>query len=452
MHQTHDKSDYYHKRYCVLGAGTSGLVVTKRFLDSNILVDCLEKGDDIGGNWNYGKPHSSVYASTQLISSKRLTEYVDFPMPKEYPEYPKHHQVLEYLRSYVEAFELDQHIEFDTAVKNIVPAHGLWRVELASGETRHYQGVVIANGHNWDPKSPDYPGVFDGETLHSSQYKTPDVLKGRRVLVVGAGNSGCDIASEAGLHAAQTFHSTRRGYHYLPRFYRREPIDQRHERMLALGVPLWLRRLLCQLVIRLTLGKPESAGLPRPDHRLFETHPIINSQLHLHLRKGNIKPKPDIEELQGKRVRFTDGSECDVDLIIYATGFNLSFPFIEKQHLAWSNGRPDFFLNIFHPQHDNLFCAGMIQPDSGQWGLVDYQAQLIAQYLRCQLDSPHSSKDFRRQKAKGANDLSDGNHYLDSTRHLLEVEHFSYRELLKRHLNDLTVNTPRTPSDVATTH
>ena len=208
-------------RYCILGAGSSGLTVAKNFRQLGIPFDCLEREDDVGGNWYFGKPHSSVYRSTRLISSKRLTEYTDYPMPESYPEHPDHQSVWRYLQSYAEHFGLRPHIRFNTAVDWMEPAGATgWFVTLAGGERRKYRGVVIANGHNWDPRWPDYPGRFDGDVLHSSQYKTPDLLAGRRVLVVGGGNSGFDIAAESARHAAQTFHSLRRSYPVLPKTFR----------------------------------------------------------------------------------------------------------------------------------------------------------------------------------------------------------------------------------------
>ncbi|HVW38879.1 MAG TPA: NAD(P)-binding domain-containing protein, partial [Pirellulales bacterium] len=221
-------------KYCVVGAGSSGLAVARWLAACGIEFDCLEREDDVGGNWYYGKPQSSVYRSTHLISSKPLTEYRDFPLPAEYPDYPSHAQVWEYFRGYARHFELYPRIEFRTSVERIEPAaeigpHGpYWDVAVSTqaetnadaasrgvlnSEVRRYRGVIIANGHNWDPKWPEFPGRFDGLSLHSAEYKTPDVLRGRRVLVVGGGNSGCDIAVEAAQNAVRTFHSLRRGYH-----------------------------------------------------------------------------------------------------------------------------------------------------------------------------------------------------------------------------------------------
>jgi len=418
--------------YCIVGAGSSGLAVAKNFLQCSIPFDCIEREDDVGGNWYYGKPHSSVYQSTHLISSKRLTEYTDFPMPDEWPHYPRHDQVWQYFRSYAQRFRLYERIEFNRAVERIEPAEAGWEVTLSRGETRRYRGVVIANGHNWDPKWPDYSGRFDGQVLHSCQYKTPDVLQGKRVLVVGAGNSGCDIAVESAQYAAATIHSARRGYHYLPKFLNGKPADVCGERLLRWRLPTWLRRMIAARLVKMAIGRPQDYGLPMPDHQLFETHPIINSQMLYYVGHGRITAKPDVKELRTNRVRFVDGTEEPIDVVIYATGFRISFPFIAREHLNWRGERPELFLNVFHPSRDDLFVCGLIQPDSGQWGLVDYQAQLIARYVLAIDRHPAAAKTFRDLKAATHEDLASGIKYVESSRHLLEVEHFSYRERLKK--------------------
>lgn len=419
------------ERYCIVGAGTSGLAVAKNFLHAGIPFDCLEREDDLGGNWNFGKPHSSVYASTHLISSKQLTEYTDFPMPESYPEFPSHVQVLEYLRSYAREFHLNDHIEFNTSVERMEPDAAGWKVTLADSCERSYRGVVIANGHNWHPNSPSYPGKFAGETIHSSEYKTADVFEGKRVLVVGGGNSGCDIAVDAAVHADKAFLSLRRGYHVLPKFFKGMPIDQFNERWLRWRMPLWLRRLGARMVVRWTLGSAEQVGMPPPDHKLFESHPIINSQLHYYLGHGDLEVRGDIERFDGRIVKFVDGSSEEVDLVLFATGFQISFPFIDSKHLNWHDGKPQLFLNVFHPERDDLFCAGLIQPDSGQWGLVDYQAQLITRYLQSLEQPSQCTAWFRELKQNNGETASGGIRYLDTSRHLLEVEHFSYRQRLQ---------------------
>jgi len=311
-----------------------------------------------------------------------------------------------------------------------------WLVELESGERRRYARAVIANGHNWDPSFPEWSGrvredvSFAGLELHSGEYKAPEVLAGRRVLVVGGGNSGCDIAVESSRHATATRLSLRRGYHFLPKFFHGAPIDACGERMLRWGLPLPVRRLLARGMSYFLLGSRVGTGLPKPDHRLFETHPTINSELVYQLRHGALLVRPDVERLTRSGVRYVDGAEEDFDVVVYATGYRLSFPFIDPAELNWRGSRPQLYLNVFHPERDDLFVLGMIQPDSGQWGLVDRQARLVARYLVASEQGTSRAADLRRRKR--GDDRLGRIRYVDTPRHLLEVEHFSYRNRLDR--------------------
>ncbi|RMH18462.1 MAG: monooxygenase [Gemmatimonadetes bacterium] len=432
-------------RVCVVGAGSSGLAAGRNLAAVGLPFDILEQCPDLGGNWNYGLPVARVYESTHTISSKPGTEYPDFPMPDDYPDYPHHTQILAYLRAYAEYFGLLEHIEFGRRVERIAPTEArtawgdpMWEVRLDGGETRRYEAVVIANGHNWDPKVPEYPGTFNGEQMHSAEYRTPEVLRGRRVLVVGGGNSGCDIVVEAAHIAERAFHSTRRGYHYVPKYLWGRPSDQIGDLLHRLHLPMGLQRFFATASLRLAVGRPEKLGLPKPDHRLFETHPIVNSLLPYYVRHGAITPKPDIERLDGDHVVFSDGSRERVDLILWATGYNIRFPFIDPQLLAWADGRPHLFRHVFHPEYDNLFVAGLIQPDSGQFGIVHWQCRALALFLAgvAGVDGVARPKGVERlrhlKRGPDRDDLGGGLRYKDSTRHYLEIEHWSYTRGLRR--------------------
>jgi hypothetical protein len=258
------------------------------------------------------------------------------------------------------------------------------------------------------------------------------------VLVVGGGNSGFDIATDVSPRATATFHSLRRGYHVLPRYYRGEPIDVRGECALRWHTPLWLRRRRAKAAHADVWGMRVADVLPRADHELFETHPVINSRWPYAVSQKAIRVKPNVERLDGDQVLFSDGSREKIDLIIYATGYKLSFPFIDRGHLNWRGDRPELYVNVFHPEKDDLFVAGLIQPDSGQFGLVDYQAKLIAAYVRGTDDRTAAAERFRREKRSGLVRLDGGIHYVNSPRHLIEVEHFSYRRLLQRKIKALS--------------
>ncbi len=430
-------------RVCVVGAGSSGLAAAKNLLEGGFEVDVIERDAELGGNWNYGRPGSRVYRSTRMISSKSFTQYSDFAMPDHFPDYPHHEQVIDYLRAYSRHWRIDERTEYETSVESIVPSCGEshggagtsgaepWDVATSRGR-RRYQAVVIANGHNHQPRWPDYPGTFDGQAIHSAQYKTPDILAGKRVLVVGGGNSACDIAVEAAQQGCTTLHSMRRGYHYVPKYLFGRPSDRLSDRLAALGLPLVLRRWLIAAILRVMGGPAQKSGLPAPDHRLYETHPVVNSLLPYYVRHGAVQLKPDIAELAGREVRFVDGSRETVDLIVYATGYCIDFPFIERRYLNWRDGCPRLHLNVFHPEHDNLFVAGLIQPDSGQFQLVDWQMKAVATFLRA-AESNHPAADkLRGLKRDAGSHARTSIRYQRTDRHLLEVEHWGYLQELKR--------------------
>ncbi|MFM7205872.1 MAG: flavin-containing monooxygenase [Planctomycetaceae bacterium] len=424
--------------WCVIGAGPSGLAALKRLREAGVAAECLEREDGIGGTWRYGAATSRVFASTRLISSKSLTEIGDFPMPRHFPAHPDHRQCLDYLRDYARAFVLDEHIRFDTAVERITPLGGPgsgWEIHTSAGPPRRYAGVVIASGHNHVPRWPAIAGAFSGTLLHAADYKSPTQpvpLAGRRVLVIGGGNSGCDIAVEAAAHAARTVHSTRRGYYVVPRMVFGRPADLRGERLLKMSAAPWLRRFIGLRMIDRTVGLPWRHGLPRPDHRLFESHPVINSDLLGLIDAGRIHPTGDVAAFAGHEVVFRDGTREPFDVVIAATGYHISHPFIDARLLGGDEAEdmPRLFMHLLHRHRDDIAVVGLIQPDSGQWGITDVQATVVARMALAGRSCPRAAAWLyrARQRPEPAPPIR----YIDSPRHSLEVEHFSYRRRLER--------------------
>ena len=421
----------------VIGAGPSGLTTLKHLRQRGIEAVAVDRAAGIGGNWDASSPHSSVYDSAHLISSKRMTQFADFPMPDDYPAYPGHRQVLDYLCAYAEHCQLPEHIRLKTSVRSVQKTDSGWRVELHSSDTdqvvtTQFEAVVIANGHHAEPLEPEIPGQFAGEKWHSHYYKHHRQLIGRRVLVVGAGNSGCDIAVEAAIHGEKAAISMRRGYHFFPKFIRGKPADVVGDRLRRWPIPLAWQRAISRMVVDWTVGRPQRYGLPQPKHGLFEAHPIINSQLPYYAGHGKLTVFPDIRRFEGEFVEFTDGRREAFDLIILATGYRLTFPFIEPALLNSQEGMPQLYLHAFHPTDDTLYVAGMIQPNSGQWPLVELQAQLIAQFLIANRENSSKADWFRRQKQQGGVGLASRTHFLSTTRHRLEVDYFEYRKTLRK--------------------
>jgi hypothetical protein len=279
---------------------------------------------------------------------------------------------------------------------------------------------------------PDYPGEFGGEILHSADYKGPDVLRGKRVLIVGAGNTGCDIAVEAAQNAERTFHSTRRGYWYAPKYVFGRPGDQVVDLMLGLKAPLWFRRWMFKATLRATVGDLTRYGLPRPDHEPFETHPIVNSLLVYYVGHGDIAPKPDVTRFDGDEVCFADGSRERADLVLFATGYLARFAFLpDLGHLNWRDDHPRLYQHVFTPRHDNLFVAGLIQPDSGQFTLAHWQTEAVAEFLAARRDRPAAARAAARVDQR----YSAGVRYAESTRHYYEIAHQEYLRGLEETIN-----------------
>jgi cation diffusion facilitator CzcD-associated flavoprotein CzcO len=429
-------------RCAVIGAGPSGLAAARNFSAIGANVTVFERHTDLGGNWCLDSPHSSVLPSTHLISSKRITEFTDFPMPDSWPAYPRQSQVMEYFRSYAEHFDLRRLIRFGTAVVRAEPRTRGWSLEVAGangdGSSREdFDLLVVASGHHWDPLWPEISQDFAGEKIHSHHYKSPSQLAGKRVLVVGAGNSGCDIAVEASTVAQAVTLSLRRGYHFLPKFLFGKPADECAQRLHRWSLPLVLRRWVASVVLYASVGPLKRYGLPSPDHRLFETHPIVNSQLLYHVGHGRVAVAGDVKAFRGNTAIFADGSEREFDTVVFATGYRITMPFLDRSWWQDDAGQLILHLNAFHPQRDDLVFVGLVQPDGGIWCLSDLQTKIAAAYWKAKTTNSRNVRWFTQQCQQGPVEVSGGIRYIASPRHLLEVQYYAYRRRLEHLLRRL---------------
>ena len=430
-------------RYCIIGAGPSGLATARAFREAGIPFDVLERNGDVGGIWDMANERTPMYDSAHFISSRTQSAFDGFPMPESFPDYPGWRQIREYIRSFADHHQLRDSIEFGVGVQRVAPAGdapGAWDVTLDSGEMRRYRGVVCATGHNWEPVIPTYAGKFDGESYHSFEYRSLAEFNGKRVLVVGGGNSGCDIACDAAAAASSAFISMRRGYHFLPKHIFGQPTDAFFRS--GPHLPAWLAQPLLAGLLRVLIGDLRRYGLPKPDHKVLESHPIVNSQLLHYLAHGDITAKPDVSELRGRTVRFTDGSEEEIDLIVYATGYRASIPVLDESLLPGGAGVAPFFLNIFHGR-PGLYAVGLFETDGAAYPIVSKQATLIAELIRAEHDSPAVLEWFRKMREGGPPDLHGGIRYLKSQRHAIYVQYDEYVHFLEKSLKKIA-RMPRT--------
>ena len=430
------------RRAAVIGAGGLGLAAMKNLLAVGFEVIGYDLADEVGGNWYIDGPTSRVYESTHTISTKPFTQYPDFPMPDDWPDYPHQRQMGDYLGRYADHFDLRRRVRLSTEVVRVDAVEPrnprtAWDVVSRDADgrsaTERVDAVVVANGHNWQPKIPHVPGEFTGEVIHSARYKSAEVLRGKRVLVVGAGNTGCDIAVEGAQQAREVLHSTRRGYWYAPKYAFGKPSDQINDLISGLRTPMWLKQRLMHATIRLTVGNHRRLGLPEPDHAILTTHPIANSLLPYYVGQGGIRPVPDVARFEGSRVVFTDGTDAEVDLVVFATGYLAQFPFLDDEVLDLHDGRPTLALNMVPPAYDTLAVAGLYQPDSGVFAIAHWQGVLVAEIFDAATTSPQQSRRIREQVLTPLRDttsssrtLSGGVRFATSTRHLYEVSHQDY--------------------------
>lgn len=429
-------------KVCIIGAGSSGITSCQVLQARGIPYDCYEAGSDIGGNWRYLNDNgmSSAYKSLHINTCRDVMEYAAYPMPKTYPDFPSHFQIIEYFDDYVDDFGLRETITFRTEVTNVEPADGGdagWDVTVRSRDTgdertTRYRAVLVANGHHWSPRDPEppFPGAdtFTGEQLHSHYYKTPEPYADKRVLVLGIGNSACDIAVDTCRVAERTFLAMRRGAYVLPKFQFGQPFDKLVKTPLG-RLPFKVQQMFTRVTLRVVQGKMTEYGLPEPDHKPLEAHPTVSADLLNRLGHGDIAVKPNIERLDGGKVHFADGSAEQIDSIIYCTGYQIRLPFFQPGLVSAEDNRVELYRRVVDPAHPGLYFVGLVQPLGAIMPIAETQSQWIADLLDGTAALPsepemrRSIADYERKQAR---------RYIASKRHTIQVDFRAYLTELAR--------------------
>jgi cation diffusion facilitator CzcD-associated flavoprotein CzcO len=421
----------------IIGAGISGVSMAKALIERGMPCVLYEKSDAIGGNWVFCNKNgmSSAYRSLHIDSSRYSSAFDDFPMPDDYPDFPHHTQICQYFNDFADHFRVRERVRFNTGVQRAerLP-DGLWRLTFDGGEVVHHDVLIVCNGHHWDPRWPEpaFPGQFDGIQLHSHEYIdsfTPHDLHGRRVLVVGVGNSAMDIACELGHRgvAARLVVSTRRGAYIIPKYLFGQPVD----RLIRTKpwLPLWPQRLLGALMIRLAIGRMDGYGLPQPKHKLWATHPTVSSEFLIRVGSGDIRVKPNIQRLEGDKVRFEDGSAEEFDAIIYATGYKITFPFFDESFLSAPDNVFPLFKRALRPGLPNLLFVGFAQAVPSIIKFVEIQAPWLAAYLAGEYALPSEAE---MRAAIAADDKRFNGDFVGVKRHTMQIDNYLYKHDLDK--------------------
>ncbi len=414
---------------CVIGAGSSGIAAVKALDQRGFEFDCFEASDRIGGNWVFKNRNgmSAAYRSLHINTSRGRMEYADFPMPASYPDFPHHTQIAAYFDAYVDHFGLRDRITFETKVTSAERLRdGRWEVSTDRGTTRSYDALIVANGHHWDPRWPEPPfrgqDRFAGTQLHAHGYTgdDPGFFRGKSVVVLGMGNSAMDIAVEASFAAEHTYLAARRGAWVIPKYVFGRPLD-------TLGasprIPFELRRRAQETMLRLIVGDMERYGLPKPDHRFGEAHPTISDDVLSRIAHGEIAPKPNIAELTERTVRFADGSEVEADIVVYCTGYKVTFPFLDPELIAAPDNDLPLFRRVFHPAVEGIYFVGLLQPVGAIMPLAELQSEWICDQLSGRYRLPPAAALRADIEAERAAMFK---RYVASKRHTMQVDFDDY--------------------------
>ncbi|XP_050994039.1 flavin-containing monooxygenase 5-like isoform X5 [Labeo rohita] len=440
------------KRVAVIGGGTSGLACIKCCLDEGLEPVCFETSDDIGGLWRFKESpdpdRASIYHSLIINTSKEMMCFSDFPIPSHFPNYMHNSLIMDYFRMYADHFQLKRHIHFQTKVLHVTPRpdfphSGQWDIETESKdgqrEKQVFDAVMICTGHHCHPHFPlqDFPGIntFKGKFFHSRDYKNPEEWRGKRVVVIGIGNSGGDIAVELSRMAKQVYLSTRRGSWIVNRVGDKGvPSDMIFNRR-ALK---WFLRLLPVRLLNKWREKQLNKrfnhklyGL-QPAHRVFSQHPTLNDDLPNRILSGTVSVKTNVQEFRGSSVVFEDGTvEDDIDLVVFATGYTFSFPFLSSHVIPVSKNKVSLYKYVYPPglEQQTLAVIGLIQPLGAIMPISEMQARWATRVFKGLCKLPPVSAMMKDIKAK---EEAMARRYVAAQRHTIQVDYIPYMDELAK--------------------
>jgi hypothetical protein len=352
-------------------------------------------------------------------------------LPESASDYPSHQELLNYFNGYADTFDLKQHIKFGTEVKHCEQLQDeTWKISWRNLESNEesigsFDGLVICNGHHHEPRYPDYPGTFSGEFIHSHDFKSAKPFIDKRVLVIGGGNSACDVAVETARVSQSTHISWRRGYFLIPKFMYGLPVD-----MYALKnrwMPTFLREPFTKLMLQIFQGRNKDIGLQEPEQNLFGTHPTVNSELYYSVRHGKVKPHKDILKYDGNTVHFIDGTKDEFDAIIACTGFKIKHNFFDKSFINFEEGMVPLLHKMLPASINNLYFIGLFQPLGCIWPGAELQSKLAARHMLGKWKPKKSIKELIKKELKNP-DVNQ----INTPRHTITVDDFSFRERLRR--------------------
>lgn len=441
------------KTVCIIGAGPSGITAAKNCKASGIAFDIFEKNNKVGGNWVFDSDtgHSSVYENTHIISSRYFSEYEDYPMPAHYPDYPRHDQLQEYFENYSKHFGIYNRIKFNHTIDKVTKTDNeRWEVEFTDAKGKKnkniYDYLMVCNGHHWMPKYPKYEGEYTGIWMHSHDFKrVTDDWRDKKILVIGAGNSACDVVVESARVSKDVYISMRSPQWFIPKFLLGQPADVLVKSIEKL--PTKVRQKVLTKTLKTMVGKYSDFGLPEPNRPLLTQHPTANSDFIDYVRHGKIKPKPAVKRFNGKEVEFVDGTKQEFDIICCCTGFWTVLPFFDKDFIDFQHAEKiPLYRKMFHAEHKTLYFIGLFQPLGCIWPMSDFQAKLACQEISGKYKRPADLKAAIQYEIDHPHYDFDG-----GQRHAVEVDYNEFRKELVQDLKTTGIIIPDKKAKVTLT-
>ncbi|XP_035945093.2 flavin-containing monooxygenase 5 isoform X1 [Halichoerus grypus] len=436
------------KRIAVIGGGVSGLSSIKCCLEEGLEPVCFERTDDIGGLWRFQENpeegRASIYKSLIINTSKEMMCFSDYPIPDHYPNFMHNSQVLKYFRMYAKEFDLLKYIRFKTTVCSVrkqpdFSTSGQWEVVTESEgekEVNVFDGVMVCTGHHTNAHLPleSFPGIekFKGQYFHSRDYKNPDIFTGKRVIIIGIGNSGGDLAVEISHTAKQVFLSTRRGAWILNRV---ADYGYPFDVLFSSRYKHFLSKICGQSLVNSFLEKKMNQrfdhkmfGL-KPKHRALSQHPTVNDDLPNRIISGLVKVKGNVKEFTETAAIFDDGSREDhVDAVIFATGYTFAFPFLEDSVQVVKN-KISLYKKVFPPnlEKPTLAIIGLIQPLGAIMPISELQGRWVTQVFKGLKTLP-SQSEMKAEITKAQEEIA--KRYVESQRHTIQGDYIDTMEEL----------------------
>lgn len=410
------------KRVAVVGAGSGGVCSTKYLLQAGHDVTVYEAGSYLGGLWKYENDNgrSQAYKHLCIITPRSKTRFSDFDFPPGAPLWLSHEDMYDYFKSYADHFGVTERIRFRSPVQAVEPrftpgeAEPSWRVVTEDGDEEDYDAVIVATGHLNEPRHVEELAAFEGEYLHSNHYRVADPFVGKRVCVVGTGNSGVDIASDVCSVASRTVLVARSGVRIQPKVVLGIPYPGLAIALRKPWIPAWFRNRLLQSLVYLAHGDQSRLGFSAPTGR---QHPTSSESIVSHIDFNRVTVKPGIKSVSGQTLTFEDGTEEEFDVLVAATGYRVYLPFLSPDVLPVKGNRVDLYKAIFPVDWPGLYFMGMLNPLNPYSEIFEAQSKVVVQHLAGDLRLP--SRDEMLADIARTGELRE-QMFTDSPRHGLE--------------------------------